>query len=413
MESVREVVRTGTAPPLRALWDARDFRLLFLAGLLSELGTFVSEVAILMRIFELAGGHKAWLGITQGLFLLMLIAGTVLGGVVGERAPKRLVLIACEVARVPVLLAMLLGTHSLWTLVCGNALVALFSGAFNPTRQAWTNQLLPPALLPRANSLFAVTFALLHAIGPLAGGTLYGFTGVLWPILAFDLATYFVGIALLLAIADAGGARTAAGKADAAGILDDAVAGLALVRTCPGFGALLLRCFLASFVLGIAIPLLLPFSIEVLGQPEWFYGLLLGVFGLGGVGGGLLAARAARHLPIPRLLQLLFAGECVVFFAWTFARLPLLSLALAFVYGALLLARIASQLSFVSFHVPHDYNARANALVDLAMVIPNVIGAGCIALLGAVDTQALFTVTGAALAAVAVTVMVAERRLRR
>ena len=49
---------------MRQLWDIKAYRLLFFAGFLSELGTYISEVAILLRIFELVGQQKQFLGMT-------------------------------------------------------------------------------------------------------------------------------------------------------------------------------------------------------------------------------------------------------------------------------------------------------------------------------------------------------------
>ncbi|NBV85873.1 MAG: MFS transporter, partial [Verrucomicrobia bacterium] len=184
------------------LWASRPYRILFLAGFLSELGTFISETAILMRIYELAGHQKQYLGITQGVFLLMMILGTLLGGVFGERQGKRQILLGCEIARIPVLLTMLAFSASPWILIVCNGAVAFFSGAFNPTRQALMNALLPKSLLPGANSVFALSFAFLHAVGPVLGGLLYGYTQNLSPVLILDLSTYCVGIALLLRLSD-------------------------------------------------------------------------------------------------------------------------------------------------------------------------------------------------------------------
>jgi MFS family permease len=399
---------------VRELWNVRAFRWLFLAGLLSELGTFVSEVAIFMRIFELAAEQKHYLGITQGLFLLFMIAGTVLGGVFGEGAVKRRVLITCEVARVPALLAMLAGTSSLWTLILGNGVVAFFSGAFNPTRQALTNEILPAHLLPRANGIFSVAFALLHAVGPLVGGVLYGIVHDLSPILLFDLGTYFVGIGLLLKVRTVRAPAASSAARVHPSFWDELRGGLQLVARYPEFRAVVLRCFIASSVLGIAIPLLLPLVTEILRLPEWGYGVLLGVFGAGGIAGGLLAPFALRTVSVARLLKLLFFAECLSFLAWTLLRVPFGSFALAFVYGAILFARIASQLTFVSFEIPRQFNARANSLVDLSMVVPNVAGAACVALLGSrVDTPALLVGTAAAFACVAFALSALELRKPR
>ena len=99
---------------MRQLWDIKAYRLLFFAGFLSELGTYISEVAILLRIFELVGQQKQFLGMTQAVFLVFMILGTLLGGVWGERNSKHKILLLCEAARIPVLGAMLVWDTSPW-----------------------------------------------------------------------------------------------------------------------------------------------------------------------------------------------------------------------------------------------------------------------------------------------------------
>ncbi len=365
------------------LWASRPYRLLFLAGFLSELGTFISETAILMRIYELVGHEKQYLGITQGIFLLMMILGTLLGGVFGERQAKRQILLGCEIARIPVLITMLAFTTSPWVLIICNGWVAFYSGAFNPTRQAMMNALLPKTLLPKANSVFSMSFAFLHAVGPVLGGLLYGYTQNLSPVLFLDLATYCVGIALLLKLSNPTPPAPQSSQAPETGFFDDLKAGFQLVRERPDFLWIISRCVLASVALGIVIPLLLPMTTEVLLLPESAYGYLLGAFGLGGAVGSLFLPRLLEKFTVENVLRGVVLCEGLTLWLWATTALPALSFPFAFGYGALLFARITTQLNFVSIRLPDAFNARANALFDLAMVVPNVAGAGIVGFAGA------------------------------
>jgi MFS family permease len=367
---------------MRDLWASRPYRILFLAGFLSELGTFISEVAILMRIFELVGHQKQYLGITQGIFLIFMIAGTLLGGVFGEGNAKHRILLTCEIARVPILVTMLVSADSAWVLIIGNGLVAFFSGAFNPTRQALMNELLPGELLPRANSVFAVSFAFLHAIGPVVGAVFYASAQKLSPVLLLDLGTYFLGIILLLKISSRPSGATSVGQSGS-NFWEDLRAGLLLLRQRVDFFWTVVRCVLASTALGIVIPMLLPVATEVLGLPDAAYGQLLGVFGFGGAFGSLIFPKMLSAFSVQKTLRFLAVAEGVCLLLWASTSKPTLSFALAFLYGALLFARITSQLNFVSLMLPPGFNARANAFLDLAMVVPNVFGAGIVGVFGA------------------------------
>jgi MFS family permease len=370
---------------MRQLWGIKTYRLLFFAGFLSELGTYISEVAILLRIFELVGQQKQFLGITQAVFLVFMILGTLLGGVWGERNSKHKILMLCEVARIPILSAMLVWDTSPWMLILGNGGVAFFSGMFNPTRQALMNQILPSSHIAKANSLFSVSFAFLHAFGPIAGALLYASIGHLSPILLFDLATYFVGLgflAKLSALLTQQPHPTILPHAHS-GFIHDLRDAFALVRSQPEFFWILLRCTLASTALGIVIPLMLPFTTEILQLPPSYYGLLLGVFGAGGAVGSLLVPTTLKRFSVETALRLLTLGEGFSLLVWTSGTIPALAFGFAFLYGALLFGRITCQLDFVSLRLPHGFNARANSFLDLAMVIPNVLGAVVVATAGA------------------------------
>ncbi len=380
---------------MRELWGHKPYRLIFLAGFLSELGTYVSEVAILLRIFELVGHQKQYLGITQGLFLVLMILGTLLGGVLGERPHKTQLLIGFEVARIPILLGMLWAADSPWTLILCNGSVAFFSGAFNPTRQALMNDILPSSLLPKANSLFSVSFAFLHAIGPVLGAMAYEALGSLTPVLIFDLATYILGIGILFRLLRLPSGRAPAEAHASPGFFEDLRAGFTLVSQRKDFLWVLIRCAVASGALGILIPMLLPMTTEVLKLPESAYGLLLGALGLGGALGSLFMPWAAARFKVLPLLRLLTMTEALSLLAWFTFSHPYGAFLLAFLYGALLFGRLSAQLNFVSLALPPEYNARANAFLDLAMVVPNVLGAGVVALAGAsTDTAQILKLTG-------------------
>jgi MFS family permease len=363
------------------LWRIKPYRFLFLAGLLSEFGTFVSEVAILMRIFELAQGKIQYLGLTQMVFLLSMILGTLLGGMLGEGKNKVRVLIACEAIRVPIILLMLLGSSSIWILIAGNGAIAFFSGIFNPTRQALINEILPSRLVSKANGISSTTFAFLHAAGPLVGGTFFGLLGNLSPFLLFDLSTYAIGIFLLFSLLFLP-AKKSAEKSEHSDFWLDLKDSFNLLANNRDFFWLIIRGALASLALGFLIPLILPLNSEVLHLPRFAFGLLLGTFGLGGAFGGIFFSKTHK-ISIERLLRIFLVAESFALAGWTLSTTPLWAFPMAFIYGALIFGRIAGQLNFISHRLPKNFNARANSFVDLSMIVPNVLGSLILAILGA------------------------------
>ncbi|PIZ18651.1 MAG: hypothetical protein COY50_14200, partial [Deltaproteobacteria bacterium CG_4_10_14_0_8_um_filter_43_12] len=122
-----------------------------------------------------------------------LTIGGIVGGPIGALKNRRSVLIFCDLVRIPIV-ASLLVLKDPNAIVWMNGMIALFTGIFNPSRQAMINEIVPQKQIKQANALFGSTFATLHLIGPFVGAWVFAQTGRMHEILAFDLFTYFIGI---------------------------------------------------------------------------------------------------------------------------------------------------------------------------------------------------------------------------
>ena len=176
-----------------------EFLKLYLAGLTSELGSFVTDTAMMLFVFALSNQDKSFLGITRALFLLCYTVGSLIGGPLGLRFNKRNILIFSEVLRIPLIISLMF-FHDIYFVMIVNALIGLFTGIYNPSRQTLINEIVPAENIKDANSLFGTTMAVLHLAGPLIGATLFSYFNGVLQVLSFDLITYFFGIALLFKI---------------------------------------------------------------------------------------------------------------------------------------------------------------------------------------------------------------------
>ena len=126
--------------------------------------------------------------------------------------------------------------------------------------------------------------ATLHLICPFLGAYLYSFFGGIREIITFDLLTYFLGIGLLSQMFFKQEAREKKTQLSSK-ILKMA---LASANSRPDIIGILVNTAAAALAVGVLIPLILPFVIDNLGGNETDYGLMMSLFGVGGILGGLL-----------------------------------------------------------------------------------------------------------------------------
>ena len=61
------------------LFRFKNYTKLYFAGLASELGSFITDTAVMLFIFSRSGDNKAYLGMTRAVFLLFFTLGVLLG----------------------------------------------------------------------------------------------------------------------------------------------------------------------------------------------------------------------------------------------------------------------------------------------------------------------------------------------
>lgn len=281
-----------------AAFRHRNYRLWFAGQLISLVGTWMQNVAQGYLLYTLTGS-AATLGAAGFLagapsWLLILY-----GGVLADRLPRRMLLVATQAAKM--LLALVLaglvfaGRVQPWH-VLALALGLGVANAFDaPVRKALIVDLVARPDLTNAIALGDAMYNISVIAGPAAGAAVYALAGPGWCFLLNGLTFLAVIAALLLMRVPTAAAAAPAPQAAAPQALAEAlryVRGSRLVRTLNAGE------FLIS-ILGYGPIVLLPaWAVTVLGGDVATNGLLLSVHGAGAVLGGLLiAALAGRGRP--------------------------------------------------------------------------------------------------------------------
>ncbi|HVE81931.1 MAG TPA: MFS transporter [Myxococcales bacterium] len=382
----------------------RPYFLLLLASLLSDIGSFITQTAVTLYVYRLSGQSAVSLGLSTLANLLPYGVASPLGGVCAERYSRKWVMVANDAIRLPLTL-LLAVTTNLWGIYGLQACVSASTAVFTPSRQSIIPDLVPERHLNLANSVSGGALSLVHVLGPVMGAALFiAGDGLRWAVLV-DAASYAASALLLLPIPSA--RRPAAEKRE--GVVAEVVAGLRYARGAPDLMQILVLSLAAGTAVGILLPLLRPFVTEALGGNDATYAQLIGAFGLGGLVGPFVAFLAARRLGPGKVVLLGCLAEASLMLTWTRIGHPAWSCAVLFVWGVVIFAVIPNQQTYLQTYVDRDYLGRAFALLDQSTMLPQVLGAGVVALIGGRLSSPLI-ITGAAVMYLVVAALVVPTR---
>jgi predicted MFS family arabinose efflux permease len=288
------------------------FRLLFASRAISFVGTNLAPIAVAFAVLGVGGGATA-VGLSFAAWTLAQVSTLLVAGVVADRLPRRVVMIASDVGSTAVrttMGALLVTGHAhVWELValqaCGGAAVAFYS----PASSGLVPQTVPADLLPRANGYMSIARYLAFPVGAAAGGTIVALVGPGWALL-FDAGTYAASALLLAQMRVAHAPRLASG-----GFLHELREGWQAftehtwIWLLTGWISLyFLITYAPFFVLGPYV-----FSRSLGGAGPW--AAVVTGEGIGALAGGLLALRRTpRRQPMVVIARLftVTAIQCVV-----------------------------------------------------------------------------------------------------
>ncbi|NYD56956.1 MFS family permease [Nocardioides marinisabuli] len=270
------------------------FRRLWVANIITVVGAQLTVVAVPAQIYA-DTGSSAYVGLT-GLFgLVPLVVFGLYGGALADVFDRRSILRVTTVGLIVTsgLFAVqaFLGSSNVWLLLCLFAVQQAFFAVNQPTRSAVLPKLLPPDLLPAANSLNMTVFQAGAIAGPLVAGIAIPFTGFAW-LYAIDTLTLFATLAAVLRLPTLAVEGAVAQVPGVRAVVD----GFAYLRTQP----VLLMSFVVdiiAMVFGMPRALFPEIAAVDFGGPEeggLVFALLFAAIPAGAVVGGVLSGWVSR-----------------------------------------------------------------------------------------------------------------------
>jgi MFS family permease len=363
---------------VRAAWNQtfhslriRNYRLYFVAQLISVSGTWMQTVAQAWLVLHLTGSGVD-LGIVVGLqFLPMLLFGP-FGGLVADRVNKRRLLYLTQTAGgiLALVLGVLVVSHvvELWQVYLLATLLGMVNVFDNPTRQTFVMEMVGRDELPNAVSLNTVVMNTSRVVGPAIGGVVITVFGL--GICFFVNAASYIAVIVGLSMMRSKELHPTQRVVRAEGQIRQ---GFRYVWRTPSLrNTLLAVAVIGIFAYNFTVTLALLAKVTFHGGVG-AYSLLTSCMGIGAVVGGLFAAHRAR--PTPRLLQVLALVFGGLLAAVALATTLISAAALIVLMGAASIGFIATANASLQLASEPAMRGRVMALYAMAFLGTTPIGA--------------------------------------
>jgi len=177
-EPEHEVSRISFASYLRLLRENRNFRRLWLAQIVSEIGDWFYTLAIYSLLLQLTGQASS----VALALILQVLPQTFIGptaGVVNDRISRKRVMIAADLVRAAIVISMLLvrSREMVWLVYPLLLLETLMAAFFEPARSAVIPNITNREDVIVANTLGSATWSLNLVLGATLGGIVAALLG--------------------------------------------------------------------------------------------------------------------------------------------------------------------------------------------------------------------------------------------
>ena len=294
-----------------------DFRMFWGGNFLSNIGTWMQNVAQSWLVLTLTANSAFWLGVVSFAGSIPFLLFTLFGGVVADRVDKRRLLLVTQ--SIMMVLAFILATLTwfkvitVWELVLLSFLNGMAMAMNAPSYQALVPRLVPREDLTNAIALNSTQFNLSRILGPTLGGyamALFGMAGNF----------YLNGLSFLAVLWALTRIRYPAEKErEHPGLFDSLRQGFTYLRGEPQMYVLVWMTAVTSFLVIPFITFIPFFARMQLNVGETGLGWLLAASGFGSVTGAITVAAfgVIRHRGKVVVISGLFFFSAIIGFCYS------------------------------------------------------------------------------------------------
>jgi MFS family permease len=362
-----------------AVLRRRNFAMLWLGQLVSQIGDMVLLIALPFYVYQLTGSllHTGLMYIVETLPRILLGS---LAGVFVDRWDRRWTMIVSDLGRAGALLLLLLvrSPNELWLIYAVAFLQSAISLFFAPALSAATPVLVDEQHLVAANSLQSVSESLMRFIGPPLGGALLALVGLTGVVLV-DSTSFLFSASMILMIVMPEQRVSDQQHVGPVGALwvqvwREWLDGLRLVRERRVLTAIFVTFGLFAFSGGLSAAPLIVFVSEVMGGTALTLGWMAMAQGVGSLLGTALIGRVSAIVQPAYLVgvPLTIAG-CIVLL---FVNIPALAVVVSLiaVMGVFIVGFFVTTQTLVQLNVADQYRGRVAGALGMITSLMSLLG---------------------------------------
>lgn len=282
------------------------FRAVWAASLVSNFGGLIQGVGAAWMMTTIATSSYQ-VALVQASTTLPIMLFALVAGAIADSFNRRKVMLVAQTFMLVVSALLTLftwqGWMTPWTLLAFTFLIDSGTALNSPSWQASVGDMVPRAKVPAAVALNSLGFNITRSVGPAIGGVIVAAAGAAAAFAAN--AVSYIGLIVVLArwkpaLPDQTLPRESLGAAMGAG--------LRYVAMSPNIAKVLVRGSAFGFSAGAVLALLPLVARDVVKGDALTYGIMLGAFGIGAVGGALISVRLRQLLSSEAMVRMAFAG---------------------------------------------------------------------------------------------------------
>ncbi|PBB92943.1 MFS transporter [Mesorhizobium sp. WSM3864] len=282
------------------------FRAVWSASLVSNFGGLIQGVGAAWMMTTIATSSYQ-VALVQASTTLPIMLFALVAGAIADSFNRRKVMLVAQsfMLVVSALLTVFtwFGWMTPWTLLAFTFLIDSGTALNSPSWQASVGDMVPRAKVPAAIALNSMGFNITRSVGPAIGGIIVAAAGAA-AAFAANAISYIGLIVVLFRWKPEVPAPTLPRESLGAAM----GAGLRYVAMSPNIGKVLARGFAFGFSAGAVLALLPLVARDVVKGDALTYGIMLGAFGIGAVGGALISVRLRQLLSSETMVRAAFAG---------------------------------------------------------------------------------------------------------
>ncbi len=288
-------MRISAAEPKGENWRSfrhRNFRILFPANTISNIGSWAQRIAQDWLVLELTNNNGTYLGLVTAVQFAPVLLFSLHGGALADRIDKRKVLIATNIvggaASIGLGFLVIADVVQLWHVFVLAGVLGISTAIDAPVRQAFTSEIVGAEDLPNAVSLNSANFNGGRLVGPAISGLLIAAFGT-GPSFLINGASYFFVIFALIKLN-----QTEFFHQDQAKSLGNIREGIAYAKARPDIYVVMIMVFaLATFGLNFQIFNAL-MATQEFGLGPASFGLMGTFIAIGSLSGAIGSTRLER-----------------------------------------------------------------------------------------------------------------------